>query len=436
LTYNATAGRAGKTLYDLALERVNIRNAEVIELITELCGPAAAPQEMWAGWSRADAAGFDSIFEPNYNEGGERKKPSVDTSVCPICLKTVTRTDGCVYIQRHNCSRLEGFYHKELYDKYKMPESGWIVWCTICGRICHDHQHYKLGPATGDKPALNPRNDPFTRDCAASEGGGGLVEKLARFRRLREYALELKDDVGRKTKNKALEELVEEMWNAPMVRKGILPTLMAEKRWNIPADAFPLPPAENAEPEIDMAALPDIRKPADAGGPPELIQGLDSLFDAEGEGPVIKFHHRQTAGPAVGQIFDHLNKYVSVGGLEGFITVMNGQFKTDEGFGLCCLYPGDCNGRLYPEEIEPYFVDAADPAHDAALKALFSEYKMKFNWKFRARAGGRRKTRKQQKTRRYRRSGGGNIANVFVPATNAQCNIRPRNKTMKQSNKI
>jgi len=45
--------------------------------------------------------------------------------------------------------------------------------------------------------------------------------------------------------------------------------------------------------------------------------------------------------------------------------------------------------------------------------------------------GGKRKTRQRQ----HRRSGGGNIANVFVPATNAQCNIRPRNKTMKQSNK-
>lgn len=435
ITYNATPGRAGQTLYDLALAGVAFKDAAIIALIIEHCAPAAAPQEMWAGWSRADAAGFDSIFAPNYNEGQGLKKPSVDTSVCPICLKTITRTDGCVYIQRHNCSRLEGFYHKALYEKYKMPESGWIVWCTICGRICHDHQHYKLGPATGDKPGLNPRNDPFTLDCAVSEGGGGLMEKFARFRRLREYALELKDNVGTKTKQKALEELVEEMWNAPMVRKGVLPKLMAEKRWNIPADAFPLPPAAEAEPEVDMATLPDIMKPADAGGPPEIIHGADSLYDAVDDGPVIQFHHRQTGGAAAGQIFDHLNKYVSIGGLEGFIKVMNAQYKTDEGFGLCCLYPGDCNGRLYPEEIQQYFVDAADPAHDAELKALFSEYKMKFNWKFRARAGGRRKTRKQRKTRRLR-GGGGNIANVFVPATNAQCNIRPRNKTKKQSNTI
>jgi len=437
ILYNATAGRAGQTLYDVALAGVHFKDADIIELITELCGPAAAPQQMWTGWSRADAAGFQSIFEDDYVEEGSEKKPAVDTSVCPVCLKTVTRIDGCVYIQDHNCSQLEGFYHKELYEKYKM-ETGGITWCTICGRICgghKGHQHYKLGSATGDKPGLNPNTDPYTKDCSKTEGGGGLMEKLARYRRLREYALELQDDVGKKTKKKALEELVEEMWNAPLVRKGILPKLMAEKRWNIPNEAFPMPPAAAPEPEIDMAALPDIKKSADEGGPSELIQGEDSLRVAFEAGPVIKFYHKQTTGANKGQIFDHANKCVSVEGLEGFIRAMNPVYRDDRGFGLCCLFPGDCNGRLYPEEIEPYFVDADDEEHDAELKALFSEYKMKFNWKFRARAGGRRKTRKQRKTRRRFGGGNNNIGNVFVPATNAKCSIRPRNKTMKQSNK-
>jgi hypothetical protein len=360
-------------------------------------------------------------------------------------------------MQGHNCSRLEGFYHKRLYEMYKSAESGVITWCTICGRICHGHRHYALGPATGAKPELLIGRDPFTLDCKATEGGGGELEKLARYRRMREYALELQDDIGKKTKKVALEELVEEMWNAPMVRKGILPKMLAERQWNIPASAFPLPPANAPAAEVDMATLPDIRIP-DADRDvvvPNVVQGTDTIMGEDGE--VIQFHHRQTDGPAAGGLFHHENNFISAESLAMWINGQNDKYKTDESFGLCWSFPGMCNGRLYPEEIERFFVDADNAELDAELKALFADYKKKFNWKFRVRAGGsgsKRKTRKNHKhgkscrhnkiaTRKVnrktkRRQTGGEPKNVFVPATNAQCNLpsRKKNNTKKNNNRV
>lgn len=441
ILYDVRAG-VGKTLLDLASTGTRFTKAGVNEKILELW---TRPQDLWQGWSRANAAQFDSIF-------AEDRKEAADSSCCPICLKTVVRSDGCVYIQDHNCSLLDGFYHKKLYDKYKAP-SGRITWCTLCGRICQGHQHYALGPANGPVPELLRGGTPFTLDCK-SEGGGDIMEKLARYRRMREYALELQEDIGKKTQKAALEELVEEMWNAPLVRKGILPKMLEKKEWNIPASVFPLPVANAPAAEIDMATLPDIRKPdADrAGFEPTLLQGMDTIMGEVGE--VIQFHHRQTAGG----LFNHEDNYISADALYGFIAVQNGKFKTDESFGLCWSYPGMCNGRLYPEEIERFFVDTADAEHDAELKGIFAEYKMKFNWKFRAQLGGKRsgsKTRKARSNHKHgkackhrvsrkalrktkRRQSGGEPKNVFVPATNAQCYLpsSKKNNTKKNANRI
>ena len=86
--------------------------------------------------------------------------------------------------------------------------------------------------------------------------------------------------------------------------------------------------------------------------------------------------------------------------------------------------------RLYPEEIEQFFVDGSDATHDAELKAIFADYKKKFNWKFRVRLGGKRKSRKNHKhdkackhrvSRKGTKQRGGEPKNVFVPATNAKC---------------
>jgi hypothetical protein len=70
-------------------------------------------------------------------------------------------------------------------------------------------------------------------------GGGGYKEKLMRFRRMREYAAELQDQIDKKTFIEAADELIEETWNAPFMRTGQLNKMMHEKKFNIPNNAFP-----------------------------------------------------------------------------------------------------------------------------------------------------------------------------------------------------
>jgi hypothetical protein len=249
------------------------------------------------------------------------------------------------------------------------------------------------------KPALLPTGNPYARDCSAPGGGhgGGLKEKLARYRRMREYALELQDEIGKKTEKEALEEMVEEMWNAPIARKVALEKMLQKKAWNIPSDAFPLPVVEKEE-VVDMTKFPDIEKPvADRELKPIVVRGIDAIMGGD-EADVIQFRHRKTDG----HLFDHAGDFISAESLELFISGQNAKYKTDGSFGLCWSYPGRCNGRLYPSDIKDY-VD----------EEMYKEYKAKFNWRFRAQRGGK----KRWATRKIKKG----LKSVFVPATDAQC---------------
>jgi len=410
----------GRTLYEIAKNNerrffdnaANLRTAQkVIQLILTLAAPH---MEKWKGFSRANVSKFNDVFDD---------EAAAETSCCPVCLKYVVRSDGCVYIQGHKCAQLEGFYHKRLYDLYK-NEQGIITWCTLCGRIAHGHRHYALGPAQGDKPKLELSHDPFTKDCRNGEGGGGLPEKVLRYRRIREYARDLQEEVGKKAETLALEELVEEAWNAPMTRIPALKKILEKKEWNIPSDVFPVP-VQAEEAPIDFAAFPDVKKPAadTALLAPTELEGMDSIMGEMGE--VIQFHHRLDDGT----LYHHVDKYISAESLELFIAGQNGKFKTDESFGRCWAYPGDCMGKLYPEDIRGSVPDE-----------MYNEYRQKFNWRFRARAGGSRapparKTRRNSHNhnRTHRHKGG---FNVFVEATNAQCYTRnnyKKNQTRKEN---
>jgi ankyrin repeat protein len=376
------------TLYNMAKTSGKFA-APVKALIIRMLQPKIA---MWKGWSRANASRFDGIF-------ADDAKEAADVTCCPICLKTVVRSDGCVYIQGHNCTQMEGFYHEDLYNRYK-NEQGRITWCTICGRIAHGHRHYKISMAQDPvKPELLATGNPFAADCSAPGGGegGGVKEKLARYRRMREYALELQDEIGKKTEKEALEEMVEEMWNAPIARKVALAKMLEKKEWNIPSAAFPLPVVEKEE-EVDILTLPDLEKPAaDRELTPLVVKGVDAIMGGSIE-DVIQFRHRQKNG----DVFEHVGDYISAESLEMFISGQNDKFKTDESFGLCWSYPGKCNARLYPSDIKAY-VD----------EEMYKEYKAKFNWRFRAQRGGKRvwATRKIKK----------GLKSVFIPANDAQC---------------
>jgi hypothetical protein len=374
--------------------------SEINELIIAKGGPPA-PKEMWSGFTQNDIAKFDAIFETDAPEG---KRPRAENvSVCPVCLAYTERSEGCKYM-KHNCMLDTGKRNKKLYDMYK-SSTGFISWCTVCGRVCDGHHHYKLSYHTEKAtraPELTGVVDYYSSDCVR-EGGGGLMEKLARFRRMREYALELNDQVGKLTKEQAMSELVEETWDAPLVRVRKLKKIAANKKWNIPTENF-LP---NAKPIVGNKAAnnyPNIIRPnANKALVPTTSRALNDFDD---EQTFIQFHHRM----ANGEINHHEDSLISQPTLQGFIEDINKHFGTPA-FGLCWDYRdgAGCSARLYPEEIK-----------DFVTPEVYETYKKYFNKKFAASVGGRRKTYKQKRKQK------GGAEDMLKEATLAECVLPPR----------
>jgi len=324
----------------------------------------------WKGLTQSDIGKLDTIFEEN----------AINYSTCPVCLEYVERSEACMYM-KHNCSK-GPYYHKKLYDKYK--SDGLICWCTICSRISHGHRHYKLTNQGGEKPDLEQAGDPFARDCA-SQGGGGLEEKLSRFRRLREYALELEDDVDKKTNTEAMDELVEEVWNAPLRReKKLIGRISNEKKWNIGSEKF------RANRVNGNANAPNIPF---TGELPEKKTGRNNVMMND-DVPVLVYSHKQRNGS--------IEKHgIAEETLEGFLKAAVKEFGLPS-FGYCFMHPG-CDAVLHPEEIKGNVPDD-----------LYKDYKKKFNRKFAVQAGG-----------------GG----IFREATDAVCSFPKRRNGTKKGGK-
>lgn len=404
----------GKTVLQWAQEDEFVPEIKTI-IIQKLLPPP--PVILWKGWTRGDAEKFDTIF-------GEQAIAN-QYSCCPVCLKFVQRASGCMYMLDHNCSNLPGYYNRELYDKYRSPE-GIIYWCTICGRIALGHKHYALGLADGPKPTLLPGSNPFENDCRVSNNGGGLPEKLARFRRLREYALECQDYIDQRPAVEVLDELVEEMWNTPTRReKKKIAGILASKEWNVPSAAFPLPVVNNAA-AAAPAPVADVTRPAANAANPDLQPirhepGPDAVELGDEKPLVIQFRHRM----ADGTINNHVDEYIGVESLVNFLRASLPWTGHNPEYGLCWNNAGGCTARLYPEEVQPFI-----PAD------LYEAYKDGFNRQFQAIAGGSRKRRMifKQQTRKvgHRKQRGGNgegFGNIFVEAEDAKCYL-PSKKGM------
>lgn len=180
-------------------------------------------ERMWKGWPKSSIQMIGFFESPSpyandyYEQLAEYPNKIRNTSFCPICLKITTRSIGCNYMT-HNCSKERGYYNRELYEKYKTSD-GFISWCTICGRICRGHNHYRLVKAEDEVPEVILGGDYFERDCRISSGGGGLPEKLARVTRLYEIALELEALNGKIPEKDAYETLIKGVWDAPFFAK-------------------------------------------------------------------------------------------------------------------------------------------------------------------------------------------------------------------------
>ncbi len=358
----------GETPLDIA--RVK-NNHAVVAYLESLIPEENKPK--WKGFTRSDISKFDTIFGDD----------AINIAVCPICLKYVERSDACMYMT-HNCSTLGGFYHPDLYSKYKNA-AGQISWCTICGRVCVGHNHYELGLAKDAKSAvIATAHDPFSKDCRDANGGGGLPEKFSRFRRMREVALALQDNVGTMTEENALKELIEETWNAPLFRAYQVPKIMTTRAWNIPSNAFPpnAPQALNAPAANynNPAAyeVPIVRTPGT-----NTYQGnMITLDDTE---PVIQFKHKKADGT-----LNDAHGQITVSSLIHYLDNAGGTK------GKC--FDDACGGVLWPKEIE---IALANPAFTVTdeQKARVAAYKARFNsWHAEGAVGG-----KHRRTQRRRR---------------------------------
>lgn len=324
----------------------------------------------WKGFTKSDMQIFDSIFDRDSPNAMKR------VSACPVCLKYVHHIDACNYMS-HNCS-LSGYYHKDLYNKYK-NDTGLIYWCTICGRICLGHRHYALGAANEPKPALLENRDPFAADCRV-DNGGGVEEKIIRFRIMRSYAAELQSEIDKIPQEYAMNELVEAMWmpsQLPRVAKRIITT----GAFNVPLNAF----SNNAPPE---AAARVVSAPPGSYETPEVLTDAKNSFIPEDSLPVIRFKHKNKNGVMTRHEF-----------LVNKDTVL--EFIRTSGDENRCFEPA-CKGLLYPEEIEAAFADPAiaDSITDADREIL-AAYKERF---YRNYVGGRRRKSTRRRLHKGRKS--------------------------------
>jgi len=341
------------------------------------------PDKLWEGFSRADMEKLDTIFSEDAN----------NYSCCPVCMRYVQRGDGCMYMS-HNCYNEPGADTVDdfWYNMYKSPE-GLIYWCTICGRICLGHRHYKLG-ATSEKLQLEPvlpGSDPFAKDCAR-EGGGGIGEKMMRFAAFRELAYELQKEVGKLPRRKALEELVQEMWAAPISRLAgrRAKNNLAAKKFRLSSNLFPSPVASNNAPNI-------LRNAKNAKLLPTVAPGYNTIGGTDDD-KVIQFHHREKNG----RINNHEDTKIGIDSFENYIQTNLNDGKA----GPCWL--DTCTAIIHPDEIKELV------RLDVFPDAMYKRYKDAFN---RVQKGGR--------------------GNILHEAENAKCVIwtTKKNKNTTRRNK-
>ena len=371
---------------------------------------ACVSVSMWKGWTTTDAEKFDAVFTP---EGAKH------FTACPVCLKSANREVGpdgetisCNYMH-HDCSKLPGFYHKRLFDLYK-DARGEVNWCTICNRIAQNHGHFQLRSAAETTlPPLLVTRDIHADGVCHQDGGGDLPEKVARFRRLREFALrDLQPQVGTITAQEAMEQLVEEMWNAPLARSWASTLVAKNKTWNIPSDEFPAPQAEVVAAAAVVAgpAAPDVKRPAvDAADPalqPLLVvaEGLMNAISMKDIAEGVHFRHRKKDGT----VNTHKGELIGKEELTDLVQKYTMGYAGDN-FGDC---PWSCDARLYPEEVRPFV-----PAE------VYDAYRIKFNERFR---GGMRGGGVQEEGLTVSDAGGGGL---LRPLEDGQCALPPRAQT-------
>ena len=411
----------------------------------------------------------------------------VDFSLCPVCLTVTNREQGCLYMS-HNCSQTTGFYHDELYTKYKDARN-LITWCTLCSRICFTeydylgghHYHLKLqeysGPRAPGLHAAVPAADAIDSACLRV-GGGGIAEKYIRLHRLREYAYDLQDEVGKLPDYDARKQMVEEVWNAPLARnpralkaKVELETILKgieKARANAAAGAgaaaaaggpapqpgkleltpeedemlnavwgkygkatknFPTNSPANLRRRAEAAAAEEARLNAAAAAaniprPNNANASLQPIDHASGDcavcletkSPVTQFRHKLPNGT----VNTHADSFIC---RDCLLTSIQNKLRNRQnissGFGVCPLFP-DCTAEFWPQELR----GRVPPAVYEAYRVAFNKKKLAQA----ARGGMRGGVRQVGGTAFLKPAAVGSIActspNGVTPTTCTKCKTR------------
>jgi len=365
-------------------------------------------EDIWKGSSRSDIEKYDTFFEKPF-----------DWSCCPICLEYIERSDGCMYMT-HNCANTNHHYHIKLYNIYMYykfeGDTPIIEWCTICGRPTKNHKHYILSLASTPskvianiKPEIQERlnrgdNHVFfdNMNCIGF-GGGGIEEKATRFRRLREYALELQEDIDKRPYDEVMDELIEEVFNAPHNRNRKIKKILEDKKWNINIKEFPENKRNNntKNENKNYANIPFNGRLPTKLDPKEdncIIFGDDD--EGKEDNPTYHFHHERYNG------INHDGIFICQKDLSRAVEIMNKEFGSER-FGKCWF--SQCQANLHPEELKGIIPEV-----------LHIEYKKKFNKKMAQKGGS-----KTRKTRKTKNQFGGNNNDQMVlhklKLSNAKC---------------
>jgi hypothetical protein len=386
---------------------------------------------LWKGFSQSTIAMYDLLLNNDVPALGMRSSAE-NWSACPVCLKYAERSSGCMYMN-HNCSAEPGdLFHKRLYNMYKNDE-GKIYWCTLCSRICLGHRHYTL--TTNDvKAVLTPISsdaNPFGGDFACrAQGGGGIDEKIARIRRMREYALELEEEIDRISTIQAMNKLIEETWNAPLEPYAERVAEIRTKRaWNVDSKNFHANVATTAVEEVNAGpawniAYPNIENPELL---PVIHKGGVNATSLNEVNNAIQFRHRTPSG----EVNNHVDEYIDLEVL--FSDVLKNRRALDAR-GRCWNYP-ICQARMYPAELQYILDKVAADIPEEKMKTFRAELK-RYTKSFGEAVieGGRRKP--GLKTRRKLKGGAHDERLTIGPATLVACVLNGKvRKTRRRRNR-
>lgn len=353
---------------------------------------------LWTGFSKADIAFTNEIFHQTvhaYNLAIANPQESL-FSMCPVCLKYIQHdTATCMYMT-HSCveqAGYEGYYHKKLWNTFSYEKQydafGRIIpvaqrkrvieWCTLCDRICKGHRHYKLEKIykAGTKDVMIPdfagEGEYYAVTCdKPGIGGGGIKEKLNRYRRFREVVLALNRPtfIGKIPYEEAINKLVEAVWVAPLDPRNFeISMIESEKQYNdmvsnarfpLPSELPPPPKYIYASPVYPDASNPDLL--------PLVYPKADntyknSAYNVFGDDEnIVQFRHRM-ANKSVNTHAGH-NQQIALGRLIGYLQHICDTPQAAD-FGMCWQHatdaytmvndkahmPSKCTAKLYPEEV-------------------------------------------------------------------------------------